>query len=102
MSNKYMALLISNDGKEFVTDFSEFHCNSINDVWEYIANFGSKWYFYPIPFVIKANAFTGTNQRIIDIPDNMIHDGFDMRNKSIKSVMQWIQDNQPYINMILS
>jgi hypothetical protein len=99
---KYQALLISSDGQDYVTDFNENHCDSIDDVWEYVNNMGSKWIFYPLCFVIRANAFIGTNQRILDCPDSLINDGFDLRGKSVKSAMQWIADNQPYIQMILS
>jgi hypothetical protein len=96
---KYQAILISPDGIDYVTDFSELHCKSITEVWEYIANMGSKWFFYPIPFVIKANSFHNKNERILDIPDNF---PLELKNKSVKTVMQWIADNQDYIKASMS
>jgi len=100
MSKKYFAALISTDGKEFVTDCH--NSNSIDDIWQSIANMGSKWFFYPIPFILKESKFNTLKNRVIDMPDNLIKDGIDLRGKSIKSAMQWIADNQPYIQMILS
>ncbi|MFA5049295.1 MAG: hypothetical protein WC516_09790 [Patescibacteria group bacterium] len=104
MKNKYQAVLISPDGQDYVTDFG--NSESIDLVWQSINNMGSKWFFYPICFVIKD---TGNHykpilekQRIADSPDSLIKDGIDLRGKSIKSAMQWIADNKPYIEMILS
>ena len=103
---KYQAILISPDGIDYVTDFR--NSESIQVVWDAIANMGSKWFFYPLPFVIKDNSvnykLSLEKQRIIDFPDCFTKDMLDneLRGKSVKSVMQWIKDNQPYINMILS
>jgi len=94
---KYQAILISTDGIDYVTDFHK--SESVQDVWDAIANMGSKWFFYPIPFVIKANAFHNTNERILDIPDNF---PLELKNKSVKTVMKWIADNQDYIKASMS
>jgi hypothetical protein len=96
---KYSALLISPDGEDYVTDFNELHCKSIDDVWEHVNNLGSKWYYYPIIFVIKAKAFHNINDRIIAVPDGL---PIELIHKSIKTAMQWIANNQDYIKAILS
>ncbi len=100
MKNKYQAVLISPDGQDYVTDFG--NSETIEKVWDSINNMGSRWFFYPIIFITKDNKTKTLNNRIVDSPDSLIKDGFDLRGKSIKSAMQWIADNQPYIEMILS
>lgn len=97
----YEAVLISNDGIDYVTDYKS---KSIQDTWEAIEDAGSRWIFYPIPFIVKDSKTKTLNKRIIDLADCFIRDGLinNLRGKSIKSAMQWIQENQPYINMILS
>lgn len=97
----YEAVLFSTDGIDYVTDYKS---KSIQDTWEAINNAGSRWFFYPIPFIVKDSKTKTLNKRILDIPDCFTTDMLDnnLRGKSIKTAMQWIANNQPYIKMILS
>ena len=46
---KYVVLMVSPNG-EFVPDFKE---DSIRKVKEYLANLGTRWYYYPYIFIVK-------------------------------------------------
>jgi hypothetical protein len=53
----YKAVLFAPDG-EYVTDFSG--RKNIEDVWSMVADMGSRWIFYPIPFVTTDKTIVGT------------------------------------------
>jgi hypothetical protein len=55
----YKAILFHPEG-DFVTDFPR---KNVDDVWHEIAEMGSRWIFYPIPFV-------GTDKTIVDVSDD--------------------------------
>ncbi len=67
--NKYNAVLISTDGKDYVTDFND---RSFEKVWDALNNMGSIWFFYPIPFIVKDSKTKTLNKRIIDMDGSMI------------------------------
>lgn len=93
----YQALLVSPDGKDYVTDFA--NSKTIDDVWEAVDNMGSRWFFYPIPFVITSSSSKVRNKRIVDIPNNY----FDViKNTTVKNAMQFIEDNPEQVDIILS
>jgi len=93
----YKAVLISIDGQDYVTDFH--NSKSIEDVWDSINDMGSRWYFYPIPLVVKNNKTKTINNRIADIP---IDFPVEFKGKAIKTAMQFIKDNPDFITAILS
>lgn len=69
MSKKYKAVLFALDG-DWVTDYRD--CNSIEEVEEMLANQGSRWFFYPIPFVIlDRGSLTTSHQRVISAPEGL-------------------------------
>ncbi len=74
----YQAILFSPDG-EHVTDFQD--KNTVQDVWEEIADMGSRWIFYPI-------AFVGTNKTISDTPEGLEY----MKGKRIETVKKILQN----------
>jgi len=57
----YKAILFHPEG-DFVTDFTQ--RQNVSDVWNEINEMGSRWIFYPIPFVT-------TDKTIIDTPEGM-------------------------------
>ena len=85
---------MSPDGEDYVTDFHA--SESVEAVWQSLNDMGSRWYFYPMCFVIKDNANRNTQrlmrQRIVDVPDGFI--GIeDLRSRTVKTTMTWIKDN---------
>jgi len=60
----YSAVFFATDG-EYVTDTSYMASETIEGVWRKIADMGSRWIFYPIPFVYSLE--TG---EIADYPTN--------------------------------
>jgi hypothetical protein len=92
----YQAVLISPDGIDKVTDFAG--SKTIQEVWDKLSNMGSRWFFYPICFVITDTSGKTLNKRIVSSPDDFIvHKGC-----TVKSAMQAIADNPGYIEAILS
>ena len=73
----YKAILFHPEG-DFVTDFQR---ESIQEVWEEISEMGSRWIFYPIPFVC-------TDKTIVDCPDCLEH----LKGKRIKTVQAHIKN----------
>lgn len=69
---KYQAVLFALDG-EFVTDFRD--SQTKEDVWDKVNDMGSRWYFYPIPFV-------ATEKVIVDTPEELWH----LRGKHISTI----------------
>ncbi len=60
-TENYQALLLSFDG-----DYQrEGDFESIEDGWEYIADLGSKWFFYPFAFICKG-------ETIKDVPEGLL------------------------------
>jgi hypothetical protein len=51
MAKKYNVIFMANDG-EYVIDSTH---SSEEECTEIINNIGSKWFFYPIPFIIEEN-----------------------------------------------
>ena len=74
---KYRALLFHPEG-DYVTDFRS---TTKQDVWERIADMGSRWIFYPIPFV-------ATDKTIVDVPDGLEH----LKGKRIKTVQNYLKN----------
>ena len=72
----YKAILFHPEG-DFVTDFEN---NTIEEVWESVNNMGSRWFFYPLVFVIK-------NKTIVDCPE-----GFpNFKRKRIKTLQKFLE-----------
>lgn len=77
-NNNYQAVLFAPDGA-FVTDFRD--KEDKQEVWEEIAEMGSRWIFYPIPFV-------ATDKTIIDTPEGMEY----LKGKRIKTAVKFFKD----------
>lgn len=71
----YYAILFHPDG-EYVTDFRDRETKE--DVWEELAEMGSRWIFYPITFVAK-------NKTIVDTPEGLEY----LNRKRINTVSQF-------------
>ena len=78
MKNNYQAVLFAPDGI-FVTDFRD--REDKQEVWEEIAEMGSRWIFYPIPFV-------ATDKTIVDAPEGMEY----LIGKRIKTAAKFLAD----------
>jgi hypothetical protein len=59
---KELKLLLMDFNGEYVTENKTF--SEIKDVWSFNEDLGSKWFFFPFPFVI-------TGQTIKDSPDDL-------------------------------
>jgi hypothetical protein len=59
----YQLILFSFDG-DAVTEKPTF--DTIGEAWEYYCELGSKWYFYPFPFITTATGLT-----IVSTPEGM-------------------------------
>jgi hypothetical protein len=88
---KYRATLFHPEG-DFISDF---HRDTIDEVWDAISDAGSKWFFYPIPFVT-------TKTSIVSLPF-ACPDW--MKRKHIKTIQkylrhQWAMREEEITNMI--
>lgn len=90
----YTAIAFSIDGK-YITEGS---FKTINEAWDCINNWGSRWYFYPFTFVTKE--FPKEKSRIVDSCDFPYLR--EMKNKSIKSVSLFINKNSDILCSILN
>jgi hypothetical protein len=89
----YQSILFALDG-EYVTDATG--QKSIDKVWELVADFGSRWIFYPLPFVITDNGSVSENQRVVGVPDNFEF----LEGRTIKTVQKYIKDNAEGISQM--
>jgi hypothetical protein len=90
----YKAVLFASDG-EYVVDYHD--SESIKAVEVKLQHQGSRWYFYPIEFVIPDNNSNITHNRIVSTPDDLTF----LKGLSVKTVKTWIQSNQNFIEDLL-
>lgn len=82
----YKAVLFAPDG-EWVTDYFS---PTKDDVWEKVANMGSRWIFYPIVALAKGHErYTLHSDRIVEPPTGF---GFG-RNWTIAHMAKVLQEN---------
>lgn len=74
----YQAILFHPEG-DYVTDFRE--SETKQDVWDRVADMGSRWIFYPIIFV-------ATDKTVVDTPEGLEH----LKGKRIKTVQAHIKE----------
>ncbi len=118
---RYKALLVAPDG-DYVTDYHG--SRSIDEVWVQLAAMGSRWFFYPIRFVVvdkkqarlKADwrpyvtrsryapavppeppGYLGY-QRIVDAPEAFDH----LIGKRVNTALQFIRSNPMAVEALLS
>ena len=78
---QYKAILFHPDGN-FVTDFQ--NRTEIQDVWKEVGDMGSRWIFYPIPFV-------ATDKTIVDTPEGLEW----MKGRRIKTIKSFFTSTWP-------
>ena len=86
----YKAILFSPDG-DWVTD-----CKGLTkeEVWDKVANLGSRWFFYPIPAIIRDyGGCTLSSQRICEVYTEYDSSMAWMKGKSIKTISQTLEAN---------
>jgi len=79
MKNNYQAILFHPEG-DYVTDFTG--RATVQEVWEEIAEMGSRWIFYPLGFV-------ATDKTIIDTPEGLEF----LKGKRITTVQKYLARN---------
>ena len=77
MKTKYKAILFHPNG-DHVTDFPR---NSKQEIWDEIADMGSRWIFYPLVFI-------ATDTTIVDACDGMEQ----FKGKRISTLQKYLQD----------
>jgi len=79
----YKSIHFATDGN-FVTDNER---ETVEEVWQAVNDMGSRWFFYPIPCVIKSGANLKRGRIISPCA------GFDfLQNKSIKTAQKYIKN----------
>jgi hypothetical protein len=78
---QYKAVLFHPEG-DFVTDFKG--KPTVGDVWDAVNEMGSRWIFYPIPFVC-------TDTKIVDTPEGLEW----MKGRKIKTVQDFFTSTWP-------
>ena len=89
----YKAILFSLDG-EWVTDHKRKTIQEVNDA---ISDQGSKWIFYPIVAVIVDHGLVTSNQRFVDVSDELMW----WKNRTIRALVRDIRKNPELYNMML-
>jgi MoaA/NifB/PqqE/SkfB family radical SAM enzyme len=74
----YKAILFHPEG-DYVTDFS--NSETVEEVWDRVADMGSRWIFYPIVFV-------ATDKTIVSTPEHLEH----LQGRRIRTVKRYIED----------
>jgi hypothetical protein len=90
------------DGEDYKLDCKE--SETVEQAWDRCNNLGSKWFFYPICFVIVDHGYSiyhlnkRKQQRIIDTPHML---GL-LQGKSVKTAMSFIAENGDFVKMVLT
>ena len=66
----YQSVQISPDGLDYITDY---RAGSVEEIWDLVNDQGSRWFFYPLPFVITATAGQIERKRIVSACDGFHH-----------------------------
>jgi hypothetical protein len=90
----YQSIQFSLDG-DYILDYHD--CQSIEEVWDRVNDQGSKWYFHPIPMVIKNNGVDIGKNRIVSAPYGLEF----CKGKGVNTISRWIKHNSSYINALL-
>lgn len=91
---RYQAVLIAPDGGDYVTDHKR---DTVGDVWDAVNDQGSKWFFYPLPFVVTATGGPIMRKRIVSACD-----GFEwLQGCTVKTAMHEIAHDREYVAGIL-
>ena len=93
----YKIVLISPDGEDFKVDCEG--SKTIEDVIYADSLLGSKWFFYPIHFIVKDSNTNTLNNRILPINGD---DGVfpHLVGKTVKTAMEFIKNNPNYISFM--
>ena len=89
----YKSIHFSING-DYVTDNER---DTVTEVWDAVNNMGSRWIFYPLPFVIKSGADMKRG-RIVSACDGFEH----LKGLSIATARNYIEHNSTYIELVLS
>lgn len=92
LNTSFTVFLFSPDGVDCVSDFK--NTQSIDECWDCVSNMGSKWFFYPLPFIFgdQTNTVEACNQHLKCI------------GMTVKEVKAYLQnpDIQVAVNILLS
>lgn len=91
----YQSVQISPDGGDFVTDYCE---ATVDGVWGRVEDQGSRWYFYPLVFVVTASAGRVERKRIVDAPEPFEY----LKGCTVRTAMREIAADPEYVGMVLS
>jgi len=91
----YQSVQISPDGEDYITDHKH---NTVVEVWDAVNDQGSKWFFYPLPFVVTATGGPILRKRIVSTCDGFEH----LKGCTVRTAMQEIAHDHEYVAAILS
>lgn len=94
-SRRYQSLQVSPDGLGMVTDYCE---DSIEDVWDRVNDQGSRWFFYPLPFVITAGGGDLWRKRIVSACEPFAH----LEGRTVATAVVAIAQDPDYVAAVLS
>lgn len=91
----YQSLQISPDGLDMVTDYCE---ASVEAVWHRVEDQGSRWFFYPLPFVVTACAGDLWRKRIVSACEPFAH----LEGRTVATAVVAIAQDPDYVAAVLS
>jgi hypothetical protein len=92
----YKSVQFAPDG-DWIVDYRG--CSSVEEVWDLVADQGSRWYFYPFPAVIvdRGDLTKGT-QRIVDACWPFEY----LRGRTIRTMGREIAEHPELVEAVLS
>jgi len=93
--NTYKSIQFALDG-DYITDYE---CNTVQKTWDKVDDQGSKWFFYPLPFVVRAGGGDMSRKRV-HAPDFPLLR--DLEGASVKTVQRFIRENSETLADILN
>jgi hypothetical protein len=91
----YQSVQVSPDGEDYITDYER---PTVDDVWAAVNDQGSRWFFYPIVFVVTAGGSGIERKRIVSAPE-----AFDyLEGCTVRTAMREIAHDPDYIRAVLS
>jgi len=89
---KYRTLQVSLQGDAYIFDYRS---DNKSDLWEAVNNQGSKWIFYPLPFIVKNEyGMDFKHKRIIEACDGLQC----LEGMTISKALDFIKKRQDFIS----
>jgi hypothetical protein len=95
----YKLLLVTPDGDDYQIEGGNKN-HTKDDVWDLSGDMGSRWFFYPLHFVITDLVYNGISkaQKVIDAPFGLEF----LKGRTLAYLKEYLKDNVNFIEALIN